>query len=94
MVDTVASKFSGVPIKAVIGGFHLISSPPFNAMAGSRHEVEALGKSVINYPVEMTYSGHCTGAKAFAVLKAVIRITSYNVCYTKLLRLPLPLNSS
>lgn len=72
MVDTVASKFTGVPIKAVIGGFHLLSAPPFKAMAGSRSEVEALGKSVMNYPVEMTCSGHCTGVKAFAVLKAVM----------------------
>lgn len=72
MVDTVAREFEGVPIKAVIGGFHLISSPPFNLMAGTKQEVEKLGKSVLNYPVEMTYTGHCTGTKAFEVLKSVM----------------------
>lgn len=72
MIDTVAKEFEGVLIKAVIGGFHLVVSPPFNFMAGTRKEVENLGKSVLNYPVEMTYTGHCTGAKAFKVLKSVM----------------------
>ena len=72
MVDTVAKAFEGVPIKAVIGGFHLVASPPFNFMAGNRKDVENLGKSVLNYPIEMTYTGHCTGTKAFNVLKSVM----------------------
>jgi 7,8-dihydropterin-6-yl-methyl-4-(beta-D-ribofuranosyl)aminobenzene 5'-phosphate synthase len=72
MLDTVRRNFDGVPIKAVIGGFHLVASPPFNAMAGSRLEVEDLGRSVINHPVELAYTGHCTGTKAFRVLKGVM----------------------
>ena len=72
MIDTVAKEFEGVPIKGVIGGFHLVASPPFNFMAGKRKEVEDIGRSVLNYPVEMTYTGHCTGKKAFDVLKSVM----------------------
>jgi 7,8-dihydropterin-6-yl-methyl-4-(beta-D-ribofuranosyl)aminobenzene 5'-phosphate synthase len=72
MIDTVAREFEGVPIKAVIGGFHLVASPPFNLMAGKRKDVENIGKSVLNYPVEVTYTGHCTGKKAFSVLKSVM----------------------
>ncbi len=72
MIDTVAREFEGVPIKAVIGGFHLVSTPPFNLMAGKRKDVENLGKSVLNYPVEVTYTGHCTGKKAFNILKSVM----------------------
>lgn len=72
MVDTVTSQFEGVPIKAVVGGFHLVASPPFNFMAGTRTEVENIGKSVLNYPVEVTYTGHCTGTKAYKVLKSVM----------------------
>jgi 7,8-dihydropterin-6-yl-methyl-4-(beta-D-ribofuranosyl)aminobenzene 5'-phosphate synthase len=77
MVDTVAREFKGVPIKAVIGGFHLVAAPPFNFMAGSKREVEDLGRSILNYPIDKTYTGHCTGTKAFRVLKAVMgeRIT-------------------
>jgi 7,8-dihydropterin-6-yl-methyl-4-(beta-D-ribofuranosyl)aminobenzene 5'-phosphate synthase len=72
MVDVASKLFVGVPIKAVIGGFHLVSSPPFNFMAETRNEVENLGKSVLNYPIETTYTGHCTGKKAFAILKSVM----------------------
>ena len=72
MVDTVVKEFEGIPIKAMIGGFHLLASPPFNFMAGTRSEVENLGKSVLNYPIEVTYTGHCTGKKAFEVLKSVL----------------------
>lgn len=72
MIDTVARNFPGVPVKAVIGGFHLVGSPPFHFMAGSRSEVEQLGKSIVSYPVAMTYTGHCTGTNAFKVLKSVM----------------------
>jgi 7,8-dihydropterin-6-yl-methyl-4-(beta-D-ribofuranosyl)aminobenzene 5'-phosphate synthase len=71
MVDPVAREFKGDPIKAVIGGFHLVASPPLNCMAASRHEVEDLARSVLNYPIEMTYTGHYTGKKAFPILKTV-----------------------
>jgi 7,8-dihydropterin-6-yl-methyl-4-(beta-D-ribofuranosyl)aminobenzene 5'-phosphate synthase len=40
-------------------------------MVGSRREVEDLGKSVLNYPIETIYTGHCTGKKAFKVLESV-----------------------
>ncbi len=72
MIDTVAREFKGVPIKAVVGGFHLVASPPFNFMAGKRKDVENIGRSVLNYPVEVAYTGHCTGKKAFDVLKPVM----------------------
>jgi len=72
MVDTVASKFKGVPIKAVIGGFHLIGVPPLNFMAGTKSEVRGLARSILDYPIEKTYTGHCTGTPAFKVLKSVI----------------------
>jgi 7,8-dihydropterin-6-yl-methyl-4-(beta-D-ribofuranosyl)aminobenzene 5'-phosphate synthase len=77
MVDVVAAEFSGIPIKAVIGGFHLVAAPPLNFMAGSKREVEELARSVLDYPIEMTYTGHCTGTKAFPILKGVMgeRIT-------------------
>lgn len=72
MVDTVSQEFKGIPIKAVIGGFHLIGAPQFGLMSDSRREVENLGKSVLNYPVDETYTGHCTGEKPFEVLKSVM----------------------
>ena len=72
MVDTVSQQFQGVPIKAVVGGFHLVSVPPFKFMAGSKREVEDLGRSLLNYPIDKAYTGHCTGEKAFRVLKELM----------------------
>ncbi len=72
MVDTVKTKFAGIPIKAVIGGFHFVGLPMFNTLAGSRSEVEDIGREVLSRQVECTYTGHCTGQKAFSVLKDVM----------------------
>ncbi len=72
MIDTVSQEFKGIPIKAVIGGFHLVAAAPFGFMSGSREEVENIGRSILNYPIDETYTGHCTGDKAFEVLKSVM----------------------
>jgi 7,8-dihydropterin-6-yl-methyl-4-(beta-D-ribofuranosyl)aminobenzene 5'-phosphate synthase len=72
MIDTVAKKFSGIPIKAVIGGFHLIGLPRHNTMAGSKPEIQDIAREVLSYPVQSLYTGHCTGQKAYTVLKSVL----------------------
>ena len=72
MIDTVTKKFGRTPIKAVIGGFHLIGLPMFDTMAGSRSEIEEIGRKTLTYPIESIYSGHCTGKKAYRVLKDVL----------------------
>jgi 7,8-dihydropterin-6-yl-methyl-4-(beta-D-ribofuranosyl)aminobenzene 5'-phosphate synthase len=72
MVDTVARELKGIPIKAVFGGFHLVAAPPFNFMSGSQGEVEELARKVLDFPIDQTFTGHCTGTKAFAVLKGVM----------------------
>ncbi len=72
MVDAVTEQFEGIPIKAVFGGFHLVSIPILNLMAGSKAEVEEIGREMLRYPIAQTYTGHCTGAKAYRVLKGVM----------------------
>jgi len=81
MIDTVSKEFPGMPIKAVIGGFHLIGLPKINTMAGSRAEVEEIGKKTLSYNPTSVYSGHCTGKKAYRVLKGVMGET-LNQLYT------------
>ena len=72
MVDAVTNQFGGIPIKAVFGGFHLVSIPILNLMAGSKAEVEDIGREMLRYPITTTYTGHCTGPKAYSVLKQVM----------------------
>jgi 7,8-dihydropterin-6-yl-methyl-4-(beta-D-ribofuranosyl)aminobenzene 5'-phosphate synthase len=41
-------------------------------MAGSKEEVAELGKAIQKYPIEKVYTGHCTGIKAYRILKEVM----------------------
>lgn len=75
MMTAVTRQFPDKPIKAVFGGFHLIGLPILNTMAGSKNEVRAMGKELLKYPVERVYTGHCTGKKAYRVLKEVMAQT-------------------
>ena len=72
ILDAVVRRFPGNPIKAVLGGFHLIATPVLNTMAGGRRGIERLGHALAEYPVERYYTGHCTGLKAFRILKRVM----------------------
>lgn len=72
MLDAVLEHFPGQTIKAVFGGFHQIGNPLFKGMAGSKKDIEELGDALVQYPVEKFYTGHCTGAKAYGILKGVM----------------------
>lgn len=71
MIDAAIAQFPGVPIKAVLGGFHL-EHPIFKGMAERRDTVTEIGRRLLDYPIGQVYSGHCTGHKAFGVLKGVM----------------------
>jgi 7,8-dihydropterin-6-yl-methyl-4-(beta-D-ribofuranosyl)aminobenzene 5'-phosphate synthase len=49
-----------------------MSTPILNLMAGSKRDVEDIGREMLRYPIARTYTGHCTGAKAYRVLKGVM----------------------
>jgi len=72
MVDTVQRHFPGVPVKAVVGGFHLVALPPFNRMSDSAQDVADVGRTVLEMGVETTWTGHCTGTAAFKVLQGAM----------------------
>lgn len=72
MVDTVATLFQGVPIKAVIGGLHLVAVPVIHLMAEKKRAVLEIARSILDFPVELTYTGHCTATKVFKILKSVM----------------------
>jgi 7,8-dihydropterin-6-yl-methyl-4-(beta-D-ribofuranosyl)aminobenzene 5'-phosphate synthase len=72
MLDTVVAHFPDQPIKAVFGGFHLIDLPLINTMAGSKEDVEEVGQAMLEFPIEKIYTGHCTGPKAYRILKNIL----------------------
>jgi len=72
MIDAVAKKFDGIPIRAVIGGFHLIDLRKRNTMAESKSEIQNIAGKMLDYRVQTIYTGHCTGQKVYAVLKGVL----------------------
>ena len=72
MIQTVAQRFPGDRIKGVVGGFHLVGIPMLNTMAGSKREMIDLARTMLELPVDAYWTGHCTGQKAYAVLKTVL----------------------
>lgn len=61
IITEVSKAFTGEKILAIIGGFHLYKS--------NDSEVVALAKRIEQTGIEHIYTGHCTGDKAFAILK-------------------------
>jgi 7,8-dihydropterin-6-yl-methyl-4-(beta-D-ribofuranosyl)aminobenzene 5'-phosphate synthase len=72
MIEAATDRLSGVSIKGVIGGFHLIGLPFLSTMAASRGEVEDIGRKILEMSPGKVYSAHCTGAKAYRVLEGVM----------------------
>ncbi|MCG7588372.1 MBL fold metallo-hydrolase [Photobacterium sp. OFAV2-7] len=72
MVDTAVELFPNTRIKAVVGGFHLVGLPMFNSIGGTKDEIKAIGRELESYPIDKLYTGHCTGKKAYGLLKSVL----------------------
>ncbi|MGN0801431.1 MAG: MBL fold metallo-hydrolase [Candidatus Faecivicinus sp.] len=61
ILDEVARTFPGRPILAMIGGFHLVRTPP--------REVHALARRLRAMGASELYTGHCTGNRAMEILE-------------------------
>lgn len=72
MVETVKTEFPGLPVAAVVGGFHLVGLPPFNGMSDAEPVVAGMGRQVLELGVGTTWTGHCTGTRAFEVLRGAM----------------------
>jgi 7,8-dihydropterin-6-yl-methyl-4-(beta-D-ribofuranosyl)aminobenzene 5'-phosphate synthase len=72
MIDAAADRFPNRPLKAVVGGFHLIGLPAADSMALSRPEVEDIGRAIRSRCDGPVFTGHCTGHTAFGVLRGVL----------------------
>lgn len=61
IIREVMDTFPGQPIYAMLGGFHLFHKP--------EAEVRSLARKIHPTGVEKIYTGHCTGEKAFQILR-------------------------
>ena len=62
IIREVMDTFPGQPIYAMLGGFHLFHKP-------EEAEVRSLARKIQSTGVEKIYTGHCTGEKAFQILR-------------------------
>jgi 7,8-dihydropterin-6-yl-methyl-4-(beta-D-ribofuranosyl)aminobenzene 5'-phosphate synthase len=72
MIDTVTARFPDTPVKGVIGGFHLFSMLPFGLDAPGKRTIRDLGRRMLEYAGAHYFTGHCTGERAFRILKGVM----------------------
>ncbi len=72
MVDTVRDLFPDYKIKALFGGFHLIGITRLDISAPSNSQIKELGQKLMEYPIGKIYTGHCTGERAYNILKGVM----------------------
>nr|MBQ8253780.1 MBL fold metallo-hydrolase [Lachnospiraceae bacterium] len=69
----ICDAFPEKPILAMFGGFHLMGSGGPESMRESEEDVRSLGERLLRLPVEKLYTGHCTGTKAYPILKEVLK---------------------
>lgn len=72
ILEEVQRAFGGRRVLAMIGGFHLMGSAGPDSMRESEKEVRALASKLNEMQVDKIYTGHCTGTKAFPILKEVL----------------------
>lgn len=72
MIETAVTVFPDIRIKAVVGGFHLIGIPLLNGIAATKQEIETIANTILTYPINTLYTGHCTGIKAYKILKSIL----------------------
>lgn len=71
IIETVKKSFPGQSIEVLIGGFHLMDFPR-NIFQESKQHIERFGHQLIKYDINKIYTCHCTGKRAFKLLKRVM----------------------
>jgi 7,8-dihydropterin-6-yl-methyl-4-(beta-D-ribofuranosyl)aminobenzene 5'-phosphate synthase len=72
IVNEVRKVFPEKQILAYIGGFHLKAPGSQDGMNCTEAEVRELGCSLMKLGIQYIYTGHCTGARGYELLKEVM----------------------
>ena len=69
MVMAAKDRFPDTPVKAVVGGFHMIDNPVLKTMGATPEEVREVAQKLRTLGCQRVITGHCTGGKAARILK-------------------------
>ncbi len=70
IVEDLLARFPGQPVRALIGGLHLMGPGGPSTLGRGPQEVERLARRLTReLGVRAVYTGHCTGAPAFDLLR-------------------------
>ena len=72
ILEEIKQVFGDRMVLAMFGGFHLMGSDGPDSMRESGEQVRSLGEKLSGMKVGALYTGHCTGTKAFPILKEVL----------------------
>lgn len=70
VVESVTARFPGVPVRALVGGFHLMGENGPSTMGPAPEMVLYLGSRLFgSLQVDHVWTGHCTGTPALSLLQ-------------------------
>jgi 7,8-dihydropterin-6-yl-methyl-4-(beta-D-ribofuranosyl)aminobenzene 5'-phosphate synthase len=72
ILATIRAAFPNRTIKALFGGFHLVTLPLSFMLSESKDYVQALGRELLQSEVQKFYTAHCTGTKGYKLLKRAL----------------------
>lgn len=72
IIQYIKKIFPNKNIKSIIGGFHMIGIPYINNLGMSKESIKEIGYLLNQEPIEKFYTCHCTGLKAFKILKSIL----------------------
>lgn len=74
--DTVTEEamaaFPGLPVRAFLGGFHLMGASGAASLGVPPEEAAALGRRLLELGIGEIWTGHCTGTPAFELMRPVL----------------------
>ena len=71
MLETVEQCWHGIPVLAVVGGFHFMGSNP-KTLGCSAEYVMAQARALKLSSAEKIYACHCTGFKGFDIMDEIL----------------------
>ncbi len=72
VVEEALRRFPDQPVRAFLGGFHLMGMTGVSTLGVPPAEVEALGRRLLELGVTEIWTGHCTGKPGFDLLRPVL----------------------